>query len=148
LGAIVTAAAIIDRHVSDWASRPFRIGSDDCAFAVRAILQEFGSTSVYQNRVGEFTTRAAVDSFIESETGGKGLASLILQIARSHGWRRIRPEMARDGDLMLVRCKVTLDPVVAIARGPMALTRAKTGVVAIPKTSAVCAFSVGASDGA
>lgn len=134
-------SAIIDRHVGEWIRRPFTIGSDDCAFAVRAILEEAGATTVYQNRVGEFRTAADIDEFIASETGGAGLASLIWRIARQHGWRRIRASEAGDGDIVVFRGP-DREPCLGIVRGPMVLTRANPGVLAFPKGRAVLAFKV------
>lgn len=135
-------AALIDRHIAEWMAEPFRIGSDDCAFSVRAILQDGGATTIYQNRIGEFTTAAAVDEFIAAETGGGGLAALVWQIARRHGWRRIRPAGAQDGDIALFRGP-DREPVVGIVRGPMVMTRARPrGVVGFPKAQASVAFRV------
>jgi hypothetical protein len=134
-------ASLIDRHAGEWMRRPFITGEDDCAFAVRAILAEAGATQIYENRVGEFRTDDEIDAFIADETGGKGLVALICQIARRHGWRRVRPIEALDGDLVLIRGSDGL-PVVGIVRGPMALTRARPGMAAIPKHAASVAFRV------
>jgi len=138
-------SSIIDAHAGCWLRRPFRVGSDDCAFAVRAILQEAGASSAYQNRVGEFTTPDAVDEFIAGETGGGGLVALVLQLARQHGWVRVLPRDAVDGDLALFRGPDRV-PSIAIIRGPMMLTRANPGVVALPKTAASVAFRVAYGD--
>lgn len=135
-------AAVIDRHVAEWLRRPFTIGSDDCAFAVRAILQEAGATCVYQNRVGEFRTAAEIDDFLAEETGGHGLATLIGRIARDHGWPRQRPILAQDGDLALLRDPKSKAPVVGIVRGSHVLTRANSGFLAVPKHWAKVAYRV------
>ncbi len=135
-------AAVIDRHVAQWLKRPFTIGSDDCAFAVRAILQETGATAIYQNRIGEFRTADEIEEFLAEETGGNGLATLIRNIARDHGWARIRPLEAVDGDIVLLRDPVTKAPVVGIARGRHVLTRIADGVLALPKEWASVAFRV------
>lgn len=142
MAAAVMLAPVIDRHVAEWLRRPFAIGSDDCAFAVRAILQEAGATSIYQNRVGEFRTAEAVDAFIAGETNGRGLVALIAQIAREHGWPRCRPGLAVDGDLALLRDPKDGAPVLGIVRGQHVLTRIRGGVLALPKEWAVLAYRV------
>lgn len=134
-------ASLIDRHAGEWMRRPFITGADDCAFAVRAILAEGGATQIYENRIGEFRTDDEIDAFIADETGGRGLVALICQIARLHGWRRVRPVESIDGDLVLLRDPQRL-PIVGIVRGPMALTRARPGMAAIPKHAASVAFRV------
>jgi len=135
-------ASVIDRHIAEWMRRPFRFGSDDCAFAVRAILQEAGATSVYQNRIGEFTAPGSIAEFVARETAGGGLAALVLKVARDHGWRRIRTSEAVDGDLALFRGP-RREPIVGIVRGPMIMTRAQPrGAVGLPKSMGSVAFRV------
>lgn len=135
-------AAVINRHVAGWMVRPFVTGADDCAFAVRAILEETGATRVYSNLVGEFRDAAAIAGFMAGETGGGGLVALVRGIARQHGWPRRRPEHAADGDIALLRAPDGL-PVLGIVCGPMIVTRARPrGVVAVPRASAVVAFGV------
>lgn len=135
-------AAVIDRHVAAWMARPFVIGADDCAFAVRALLEETGATRVYANRVGEFRDEAAIAGFIAGETGGGGLVALVRDVARRHGWPRRRPDRAADGDIALLRAPDGL-PVLGVVRGPMIVTRARPrGVVAVPRASAIVAFGV------
>lgn len=133
--------ALIDQHVARWLRAPFVVGRDDCAFAVRALLAEAGATTIYENRVGEFGTAEAIEQFIAEETGGRGLVALILQIARQHGWPRIHPGEAVDGDIVILRGPDGA-PVVGVARGRHVLTRANPGVVSLPLLCASVAFRV------
>lgn len=134
--------AIIDRHVNAWWQTKFVIGADDCAFAVRAILAETGATQIYANRVGEMKTADAIDQHIADETGGRGLVALMVRIAADHGWKRIHPGEAADGDLVILRDPTTKQPVIGIARGSRVLTRSDPGVVAMPLSWASVAYRV------
>lgn len=134
--------AIIDRHAAEWLRRPFQIGVDDCAFALRALLEEAGACSVFANRIGEARTEAAIEQMLADETGGFGLARLIDRIASVHGWKRVDPLDAVDGDLGLTREKRGAPAFLGIARGPVFLTRTREGFAGLPKRVFKVAYRV------
>lgn len=132
---------LIDRHAARWASTPFVIGANDCAFAIQKLYAETGALRRFSNIVGLYRTRGEVDAFLAEATQGGGLVALLCDLARQEGWKRVVPAEARDGDLAIGRAPAG-QFWLGVRRGPVFLSKAQTGLACLPVARARVAWHV------
>lgn len=88
----------IERAIETSCGKPMEWGKDDCALWCASILVSVLGFDAARGFRGRYSDEAGAREVL----GPLGLAMTVARIAKTVGWRRIDPDMARTGDLGIV----------------------------------------------
>ena len=90
--AIIAAMNSAGENIMQW-------GRDDCALWCADIVRKVCGYDPARDFRGHYRSRRGAHKVL----GSRGLKGAIERAARRHGWKRIRPDMARIGDIGIAR---------------------------------------------
>jgi hypothetical protein len=132
-----------NQFLLDNKDKPFAYGDNDCCLHAANVLEAITGTDIASDFRGKYTTQLGALRTIAKVTGGTTIADAAAYCANKHGLtEHTHPLMAKRGDLVVIDNAGTLIAGVVHLNGFHVVSVSETGIVRLPITSIVRAWSI------
>lgn len=129
----------LSKFIDSRRKSPFKWGAHDCVmFAFDAVVEMTGEDAIQDIR-GSWKSKRKAHSVLEE---GGGMECMLGELAREKGWKRVHPNFAQRGDLLLFD-QEEVGMTLAVCVGASAYAPAqREGVDLLPSSRAIYGYHI------